>query len=84
MEGKDKAWRDAADSLLEALAKENKYIVSDILIIFLESAGYGSDDYSKLAGVFRRAANKGIISKVDRKTKPAIWYSKIYKGGSSL
>ncbi len=35
IDGKSQAWRDAADKLLEALARENKYIVSDMLIIFL-------------------------------------------------
>lgn len=78
MDGKSQAWRDAADKLLEALAKENKYIVSDMVQVFLESAGYGLDDYSPLGGVFKRAAKRGIISKVDRPTKQALWYSKIY------
>lgn len=78
MDGKSQAWRDAADSLLEALARENKYIVGDMLVIFLESASYGLDDYTPLGGVFKRAAKKGIISKVDRPTKQALWISKIY------
>lgn len=80
MDGKSQAWRDAADKLLEALARENKYIVSDMLIIFLESANYGLDDYSPLGGVFKRAAAKGIISRIDRPTKQALWLSKIYGG----
>lgn len=80
MDGKSQAWRDAADKLLEALARENKYIVSDMLIIFLESAGYGLDDYSPLGGVFKRGAAKGIISRIDRPTKQALWLSKIYGG----
>lgn len=80
MDGKTQAWRDAADKLLEALARENKYIVSDMLIIFLESASYGLDDYSPLGGVFKRAAAKGIISRIDRPTKQALWLSKIYGG----
>lgn len=78
MDGKSQAWRDAADRLLEALARENKYIVSDMVIIFLESAGYGLPDYSPLGGVFKRAAAKGIISRIDRPTKQALWLSKIY------
>ena len=65
MDGKSQAWRDAADKLLEALARENKYIVADMLIIFLESADYGLKDYTPLGGVFKRAAKKGIIKKVD-------------------
>lgn len=79
MEGKSQAWRDAADRLLEALARENKYIVADMLIIFLESANYGLSDYSPLGGVFRRGAKKGIISRIERPTKQALWISKIYK-----
>lgn len=78
MDGKSQAWRDAADKLLEALARENKYLVSDMLIIFLESAGYGLDDYSPLGGVFKRAAAKGIISRIERPTKQALWLSKTY------
>lgn len=78
MDGKSKAWRDAADKLLESLAKENKYIVSDMVVVFLESAGYGLKDYSPLGGVFKRAANKGIIKRIERPTKQALWYSNIY------
>lgn len=81
MDGKTQAWRDAADQLLEALARENKYIVADMVQVFLESAGYGLEDYSPLGGVFKRAAKRGIIKKIDRPTKQALWYSKIYKGG---
>ena len=79
IDGKSQAWRDAADKLLEALARDNKYIVGDMVIVFLESAGYGLDNYMPLGGVFKRAAKKGIISKVDRPTMQALWYSKIYK-----
>lgn len=78
MDGKSQAWRDAADKLLEALARENKYIVGDMVVIFLESAGYGLKDYTPLGGVFKRAAKKGIVSKIDRPTKQALWLSKIY------
>lgn len=77
MDGKSQAWRDAADRLLEALAKDNQYIVSNMVIIFLESAGYGLDDYSPLGGAFKRAAKKGIIKRVDRPTKQALWVSNI-------
>ena len=77
MDGKSKAWRDSADRLLEALARDNQYIVSDMVIIFLESAGYGLDDYSPLGGVFKRAAKRGIIKRVDRPTKQALWISNI-------
>jgi hypothetical protein len=77
MDGKSQAWRDAADKLLEALARENKYIVSDMVIVFLESANYGLDDYSPLGGVFKRAAKRGIIAKIERPTKQALWFSKI-------
>lgn len=78
IDGKSQAWRDAADQLIEALARDNKYIVGDMLVIFLESAGYGLDSYEPLGGVFKRAAKRGIISKIDRPTKQALWVSKIY------
>lgn len=78
MDGKSQVWRDAADKLLEALARENKYIVGDMLVVFLESAGYGLDDYAPLGGVFKRAAKRGIISKVDRPTQQSLWHSKLY------
>ena len=77
-DGKSQAWRDAADALLLALAKENRYIVADMVQIFLESAGYGLLDYSPLGGVFKRAAKNGIIRRIDRPTKQALWYSKVY------
>ena len=70
-------WRDAADRLLEALARENKYIVADMMIIFLESAGFGLDNYSPLGGIFKRAAKRGIIKRVDRPTKQALWVSQV-------
>lgn len=79
MDGKSQAWQDAADKLLEALARDNKYIVGDMVIVFLESADYGLDNYTPLGGVFKRAAKKGIIKKVDRNTKQALWVSQIYK-----
>ena len=78
MDGKSQAWRDAADKLLEALARDNQYIVSDMVQIFLESADYGLNDWSPLGGVFKRAAKKGIISRIDRHTKQALWKSNIY------
>lgn len=78
MDGKSQAWRDAADKLLEALAKDNKYIVADMVQIFLESAGYGLDDYSPLGGVFKRAAKRGIIKRIERPTKQALWISQVY------
>ncbi len=79
IDGKSQAWRDAADKLLEALAKDNKYIVADMVQVFLESAGYGLPDYSPLGGVFKRAAKRGIISKIERPTKQALWLSKVYQ-----
>lgn len=78
MDGKSQEWRDAADKLLIALSHENKYIVADMVIIFLESAGYGLKDYSPLGGVFKRAAKGGYISRVNRSTKQALWISKVY------
>lgn len=79
IDGKSQAWRDAADNLLETLAVTNQYIVADILIIFLESAGYGLESYEPLGGVFKRAAKKGIIKKIDRPTKQALWVSLVYQ-----
>ncbi len=79
IDGKSQAWRDGADKLLEALARDNQYIVADMLIIFLESANYGLKDYTPLGGVFKRAAKKGIIKKVDAARKQALWYSNTYK-----
>lgn len=81
MDGKSQAWRDAADRLLEALARDNQYIVGDILIIFLESAGYGLSDYTPLGGVFKRAAKKGIVSRIQSNRKQALWKSEIYGKG---
>lgn len=77
--GKTQAWRDAADQLLESLAYTNKYIVSDMVIVFLESSGYALDNYSALGGVFKRASKKGLITKVERSTKPVLWISKVYE-----
>lgn len=74
----NQAWLDAADQLLEALARDNRFIVGEMLQIFLESANYGLDDYSPLGGVFRRAAARGIITRVNRKSKQALWSSNIY------
>lgn len=78
IDGKSQEWRDAADRLLEALARDNQYIVGDMLIIFLESSGYGLDNYMPLGGVFKRAAKKGIIKKVAKARKQALWASEIY------
>lgn len=82
MDGKSEEWREAAARLLTALAKTNQYLVSDIVIVFLESAGYGLEDYSSLGGVFRRAAKAGIIKKIDqpKKSKQSIWASLIFEG----
>lgn len=71
-------WQKAADDLLVALARENKYVVADMLSIFLESAGYGLDNYSALGPVFRRAARKGIIKRIEHRTKQALWHSLTY------
>lgn len=78
MDGKSQAWRDAADKLLEALARDNQYIVSDMVQIFLESADYGLNDWSPLGGVFKRASKRGIISRIDSNRKQALWKSNIY------
>lgn len=80
MDGKTQAWRDAADNLLATLAVSNQYIVADMVIIFLESAGYGLDNYTSLGGVFKRAAKRGIIKKIPRHTKQALWASNVFNG----
>ena len=79
VDGKTQAWRTAANDLLVALARENKYIVSDMVILFLESAGFGLKDYSPLGGVFRRAAKSGVIKKIDqpKASKQSLWVSLI-------
>lgn len=82
MDGKSKAWRDAADKLLHSLAIENRYIVADMVIMLLESAGYGLHSYEPLGGVFKRAATKGVIKKVPRRTKNALWVSNVHNGDS--
>jgi hypothetical protein len=79
MDGKSQEWRDAADRILEALARDNKYIVADMVIVHLEAASYPLLDYSPLGGVFKRAAKRGIIKKVDRPTKQALWVSTVYE-----
>lgn len=78
-DGKTQAWRTAANDLLVALARENKYIVSDMVILFLDSAGYGLKDYSPLGGVFRRAAKAGVIRKIEqpKQSKQGLWLSLI-------
>lgn len=83
MDGKSPQWRKAAHELLEALAIQNKYIVSDMLIVFLESAGYGLKDYSPLGGVFRRATKEGIIKKIDqpKASKQSLWISLVKDDG---
>lgn len=80
IDAKSQAWRDAADKLLERLAQSNQYLVSDILIIFLESAGYGLKDYGAIGGVFKRGAKKGVISQIERKNATkTLWKSNIYR-----
>lgn len=50
-----------------------------MVVIFLESAGYGLENYTPLGGVFKRAAKQGIIKRVTHKTKQPLWVSNIYK-----
>lgn len=80
MDGTTQEWRDAAHRLITALARENKYIVSDMVILFLESANYGLDNYAALGGAFRRAAKAGIIKKIPqpKKTKQSLWVSTLF------
>lgn len=80
MDGKSQEWRDAAHDLLVALAKDNRYIVSNMVILFLDSAGYGLDNYSALGGVFKRAADAGIIKRIEqpKQSKQALWISLIH------
>lgn len=78
-DGKSQDWRDKADLVLKRVALWHEFLVSDILIMYLEAAGLGLDDYSPLGGVFKRAAADGIITKVDRDTKQSLWHSNICK-----
>ena len=78
MDAKSPEWRYAADKLLLSLARDNKYVVADMLIVFLEASGYGLDNYSAVGGVFKRAAKKGTIRRVNGSRKPALWYSNVY------
>ena len=78
MDSKSQEWRDAADTLVEALARDNKYIVGDMLVIFLESSGYGLSNYTSLGGVFKRAAKRGILKRIDAGNKKALWLSNIH------
>lgn len=78
VDSKSPEWRNAADKLLIALARENKFIVSDMLIIYLEAAGLGLADYSAIGGVFKRIAKQSLIKRVERPTKQRLWRSMIY------
>jgi hypothetical protein len=73
------SWRTLAETILESLAERNVYIVADMLQHRMEVMGLGLSDYSVLGGVFKRAAKSGIIERLDRPTKQALWLSKIYK-----
>ena len=79
MDGKDQAWRDAADRLIDALARDHQYIVGDMVVLFLESAGYGLDNYTALGGAFKRAAKRGTIRRVSTRSKHPLWVSNLYK-----
>lgn len=78
-----KAWRQFADERIEAIAKHNQYVTSDMIVGDLERHGKGLDNYSPLGPAMQAAARKGIIEKqpTSRKSKRAttVWISKIYE-----
>lgn len=85
---KDQQWREAAHKVIEAVAKENSIVVSDMVVAALESAGLGLDNYSALGGVFTRAAKAGFIQKTDETqhstrgkshSAKTVWASLIYR-----
>lgn len=85
---KDQQWREAAHKVIEAVAKENSIVVSDMVVAALESAGLGLDNYSALGGVFTRAAKAGYIQKTDETqhstrgkshSAKTVWASLIYR-----
>ena len=84
---KDQAWRDAAHGVIEAVAKQNSIVVSDMVVTALEQANLGLDNYSALGGVFTRAAKAGFIQKTDETqhstrgkshSAKTVWVSLIY------
>jgi hypothetical protein len=89
---KTEAWRTAAHGVITELAKANTHIVSDMVISALEAANLGLNNYSSLGGVFKRAANAGLIVKTDeahpgnRKSHSAkiVWKSLVYSNGVKL
>jgi hypothetical protein len=83
----DDAWRQRAHEIITKIAKSNSIVVSDMVVTELEKAGLGLNNYSKLGGVFTRAAKEGLIQKTDttqqstrKKSKSAktIWRSLVY------
>lgn len=86
--GKDQAWREAAHGVIEAVAKQNSIVVSDMVVNALEQAGLGLKNYSALGGVFTRAAKAGFIQKTDETqhstrgkshSAKTVWASLIYE-----
>ena len=85
---KDQQWREAAHGVIQAVAKENSIVVSDMVVNALEQANLGLDNYSALGGVFTRAAKAGFIQKTDEKqhstrgkshSAKTVWVSLIYR-----
>ena len=85
--GKDQQWREAAHSVIEAVAKQNSIVVSDMVVNALEQANLGLKNYSALGGVFTRAAKAGFIQKTEETqhstrgkshSAKTVWASLIY------
>lgn len=84
---KDQQWREAAHGVIEAVAKQNSIVVSDMVVTALEQANLGLDNYSALGGVFTRAAKAGFIQKTEETqhstrgkshSAKTVWASLIY------
>ena len=81
-------WRKAAHEALDHIARNNQFIVSDMLIAVLEDRGLALNNYSALGGVFTRAARDKLIvktgnAKVSTRAKShsskTVWRSLVYK-----
>lgn len=88
VKSKDQQWREAAHGVIEAVAKQNSIVVSDMVVNALEQANLGLDNYSALGGVFTRAAKAGFIQKTDETqhstrgkshSAKTVWASLIYR-----
>lgn len=88
VDSKSTQWREAAHEVIKTLARQNSYVVSDMVVTALEAAGLGLDNYSSLGGVFTRAAKDGFITKTNEtqqstraksNSAKTVWISMIYQ-----